>query len=93
MLNQNILSPVPIISPPALEKLHHDLTNRHRPFDESEGEEHYARRRANVIRMRDCREKARKLARRIGKTRKEVEECIQEAGGWTDEMIQKTANY
>lgn len=90
---QNFPSPVSIRSPPALEKLQHDLTNRRRPFDESEGEEHYARRRANVSRMREYREKARRLAKTIGKTRREVEEGIQRFGGRTERMQKKVAGF
>ena len=90
---QNFLSPISISSPPALEKLQHDLTNRRRLFDESEGDEHYARRRANVSRMREYREKARRLAKTIGRTRREVEEGIQRFGGRTEKIQEKVAGF
>lgn len=90
---RNFPSPVSISSPPALEKLQHDLTNRRHLFDESEGEEHYARRRANVSRMREYREKARRLAKRIGRTRREVEEGIQRLGGSTEKIQEKVAGF
>lgn len=90
---QNFPSPVSISSPPALEKLQHDLTNRRRLFDESEGEEHYARRRATVSRMREYREKARRLAKTIGKTRMEVEKGIQRFGGRTERIQEKVAGF
>lgn len=80
--HNNIPSPVLIVSPPALERLRHDLTNRRRPFDDSEEEdEYYARRRANVSRMREFREKARRLSKRVKKTRRELDEGIQKFGG------------
>lgn len=87
--NHSIPSPVLFISPPALERLQHDLTNRRSPFDDSEGEEYYARRRANVSRMRESREKARRLAKNIRKTRREVDEGIQRLRGGCPERIQK----
>lgn len=76
MHNRNIASPVPISSPPALEKLQHDLRKRRRPLNESEEEEHFATRRANISRLRKYREKSRKLAKTISKSRREVEEGI-----------------
>lgn len=87
--NQNIPSPILFLSPPALERLQHDLTRRRRPFDDSEGDEYYARRRANVSCMREFREKARRLAKTIRKTRREVDEGIQRLGGGSSERIQK----
>lgn len=85
----NIPSPVLFISPPALERLQYDLTNRRRPFDDSEEDEHYARRRANVSRMREFREKSRRLAKTVRKTRREVDEGIQKFGGGSPKRIQK----
>lgn len=87
--NHNIPSPVLLISPPALERLKHDLTNRRRLFDDSEEDEYYARRRANVYHMREGREKARRLAKTVRKTRREVDEGIQKFGGGSPERIQK----
>lgn len=93
MHTKNIPSPAPISSPPALEELQRDLTNRRRLFDENEGEEHYARRRANVSRMRGYREKARRLVKTIGMARREVEEGIQGAGGRTERIQKKVAGF
>lgn len=87
--NDNIPSPVLFISPPALERLQHDLTNRRCLVDDSEEDEHYARRRANVFRMREFREKSRRLAKTVRKTRKEVDEGIQRFGGGSPKRIQK----
>ena len=79
--NYNVPSPVLVISPPALERLQHDLTNRRRLFDDSEEEEYYARRRANVSHMREFREKARRLSKTVRKRRREVDEGIKRFGG------------
>lgn len=87
--DHSIPCPVLFISPPALERLQHDLTDRRRPFGDSEGDEYYARRRANVSRMRESREKARRLAKNIRKTRREVDEGIQRLCGGRPERIQK----
>lgn len=87
--NHSIPGPVLFSSPPALERLRHDLTNRRRPFDDSEGDEYYARRRANLSRMREFRGKARKLAKTIRKTRREVDDGIQRLDGGSPGRIQK----
>lgn len=84
----NIPSPVQMISPPALERLKHDLINRRRPFDDSEEEEYYARRRANLSQMRGFREKARRLSKTIRKERRELDEGIQRFGEGSPEKIQ-----
>lgn len=86
--NHNIPSPVQVISPPALERLKHDLINRRRPFDDGEEEEYYARRRANVSQMRGFREKARRLSKTIRKKRRELDEGIQRFGEDSPEKIQ-----
>ncbi|MCJ1345038.1 hypothetical protein MMC31_003243 [Peltigera leucophlebia] len=93
MLDQDIPNRLPISSPPALERLQHDLTNRRRPFDESEGEEHYARRRANLYRMREYRENARRLSKTIRKARREVEEGIEGVGGRTERIQKSMAGF
>lgn len=86
---QNIPIPVLFCSPPALERLQHDLANRRRPYDDSEGDEYYARRRANVSRMRELREKARRLVKTIRKTRRVVDEGIQRLSGGSPAMSRK----
>lgn len=69
------------------------MTNRRRPFDDdSEEDEYYARRRANVSRMREFRERARRLSKTIRKTRRELDEGIEKFGGGgisSPERIQK----
>lgn len=87
--NYNIPSLIQVISPPALERLKHDLKNRRRQFDDSEEEEYFARRRANLSHMRGFREKARRLSKTIKKTRRELDEGIKIFGEGSPESIQK----